>query len=414
MRKITASLDLGSNSIKLVVGEMFRSKLNILAALNEPSKGIKNGLIVNEELFLECLRKLFKRCEEIIGIKISKVIVSIPSVNAEFLVSDGDSEVLHDDGVIVGEDIISAIVSSSSNVVQSNMDVINVMPTVFKIDGSKLVTNPKNNIGKHLSVKSVIGTTSRTITRPIISCLAKLSVEVLDFSFGAVGDYYSIKNESYDKNVGVVLNLGEDLITLSVINKGVLTNTKVLELGGKNIDHDISFIYKISLEEARRLKNSLALAHKRMAVASDYEIVKNKLGEDIKINQFELSDIVMSRLLEMLKITKKQINHLTKKEISYIMVTGGLTELVDFSLILDEVIGKNVILGKIEEIGARSNIYCSSIGLIKYYYDKMKLVDKDYSIFSIDEQKTFSGLNKKSAISESSILGKLYGYFFDN
>ncbi len=413
MRKVMASLDIGSDTIKIVVGEMYRAKLTVLAVHSEVSRGIKNGLIVNEELFLDCFKKCLKRIEDNLNLKISKMLVSISSYNAEFLVNEGKSDILSEDNIITGEDIYNVILNSSSNSVQANMDVINTLPTLFKIDGDKLSANPKGMVGTHLAVKSVIASTSRTVTKLIINALNKVNIEVLDFSFGAVGDYYLIKSEVYDKKIGVIVNMGEDITTISVINKGVLTNSQVLELGGKNIDHDISFIYKIKNDIAKRLKHELALGHKRMAIASDYEILENNLGEKVKINQYELSEIVMSRLEEILKITKKQINHLTKKEISYIMVTGGLTEISDFSLILEEVFGKSVILGRVEEIGARNNIYSTCIGLIKYYYDKMKLVSKDYSIFSIDEQKELSGFNKKS-INESSILGKLYGYFFDN
>ena len=40
MRRIIASLDIGSDTIKLVVGEIYRNKLNILSALDTPSRGI--------------------------------------------------------------------------------------------------------------------------------------------------------------------------------------------------------------------------------------------------------------------------------------------------------------------------------------------------------------------------------------
>ena len=38
----------------------------------------------------------------------------------------------------------------------------------------------------------------------------------------------------------------------------------------------------------------------------------------------------------------------------------------------------------------------------------------DFSIFSIDEQEELSGIHKKVNISDDSLLGKLFGYFFDN
>ena len=62
----------------------------------------------------------------------------------------------------------------------------------------------------------------------------------------------------------------------------------------------------------------------------------------IKINQYELSDLVHSRVREILELSKKEINLLTKDEISYIIVTGGTTEIEGFNSVLKEVFGKNI------------------------------------------------------------------------
>ena len=49
MRKIIASLDIGNHTIKLVVGEIVRGKLNILACVDTPARGIKKGFVINPE-----------------------------------------------------------------------------------------------------------------------------------------------------------------------------------------------------------------------------------------------------------------------------------------------------------------------------------------------------------------------------
>ena len=112
-------------------------------------------------------------------------------------------------------------------------------------------------------------------------------------------------------------------------------------------------------------------------------------------------------------MVKKQINLLTKKEISYIIITGGLTEATDFEILMDESFGSTARIGHVNEIGARNNIYSSAVGLIKFYYRKLKLRNKVFSIFTLDEQEQFSGLEQRKGISEHSILGKVFGIFFD-
>ena len=78
MRKIIASLDIGDTWIKLVVGEIVKNKLNILACVDTPSRGVKKGFIVNFESTTEALKEVFLKAEETIGLKTNKVLVNIP------------------------------------------------------------------------------------------------------------------------------------------------------------------------------------------------------------------------------------------------------------------------------------------------------------------------------------------------
>ena len=133
--------------------------------------------------------------------------------------------------------------------------------------------------------------------------------------------------------------------------------------------------------------------------------------ENIKINQYEISEIIYSRIREILELSKKQINLLTKLEISYIIITGGITELNDFNLVADEVFGKELEVYKVKEIGCRHNKYSSTLGFIKYYHDKLSFRNKVACTVSEDLQEEL--VNNKKA-NNSTILGKIYGYFFNN
>ena len=85
----------------------------------------------------------------------------------------------------------------------------------------------------------------------------------------------------------------------------------------------------------------------------------------------------------------------------------------NFKIVLDDVFGKNAMIGKINTIGARNNKYSSAIGLIKWYNSIQKLKDRDYSIFDIDEQSKLSGALKSDFGKDSSIINKVFDYFFE-
>ena len=66
MRKIMACLDVGSDTVKLVVGEMVKKNLNILAVAEAYSNGVKDGLVVDPNALLEPLKNVIRKCEEVI------------------------------------------------------------------------------------------------------------------------------------------------------------------------------------------------------------------------------------------------------------------------------------------------------------------------------------------------------------
>ena len=88
--------------------------------------------------------------------------------------------------------------------------------------------------------------------------------------------------------------------------------------------------------------------------------------------------------------------------------------MTNFSLLLEEIFGRNAKVGVTKELGVRSNVYSTSVGLVKYYEDKLRNRNQDFSIFNEEEIKDLCTIDKKISFGENSILGKLFGYFFDN
>ena len=413
MRKIMASLDIGNHTIKLVVGEIVKGKLNVLACVDTPARGIKKGFVVNPESAIEALEDVFKRAQEQIGLSIKKVIVSVPSNGLECFLSEGYTSINNEEKIITSNDIIRSLQAAVYNKIMDNRELVTILPTKFLVNDSIVSDSPLAMHAEKLKVKAVVVTVPKKNVTPIVKCLEKINVEVVDVTIGALGDYYEFKNNKNSNEIGAVINIGASKTSVAIFNRGIITNCEVIDIGGDNIDYDLGYVYKINRENALFIKETIALADKNIAQVNEAIIVENKNGDKIKVNQYSASEIVMSRLEEILNLAKKQINLLTKKQISYIIVTGGVTETAEFKNILEYVF-KNAILGEVHEIGARHNKFATAIGLIKYYDSRLKLRNRDFSIFSIEEQEELSGIHKKVNISENSILGKLFGYFFDN
>ena len=101
---------------------------------------------------------------------------------------------------------------------------------------------------------------------------------------------------------------------------------------------------------------------------------------------------------------------MTKQNISYIVITGGLTEIRAFKNLVYEILGKDVIIYTEDTLGARNNKYITSIGMIKYFIDKMEVRGKEYSMIDEQDEELLINPNNKNTKGKAGIT-KIFGNF---
>ena len=66
-------LDIGTNSIKVLVAELRNGELNVIGVSNAKSKGVKDGIIVDIEAAATAIKSAISQAEEKAGISIKSV-----------------------------------------------------------------------------------------------------------------------------------------------------------------------------------------------------------------------------------------------------------------------------------------------------------------------------------------------------
>ena len=407
MEHVYASIDIGSDSIKLVVCDLYQNHLNLLAATSVPSRGIKKGLIVEPEYVKKSIALAFKDVEDMLGIKIKKVIANVPNHMAEYKIIRGECDIPGD--LITSHDMINSYKAGIRSNLLPNEEFVTVVPIDFKINGKTIMKDPKGFPGKRLMGRAMMVTTPKKNVYSVASLLESLGIEIVDISVGSVGDISCFKNESLDKSISAIINIGSDITMVSLYNKSIPVSTKIIGAGGKDIDRDLAYMYKISVDEARKIKENFALAHVRNADKLDVYETLNNDNVKIKINQLSASEVVMSRINEILTLAKNELNDLTNKPIQYIIVTGGMSNMLDFEYCIHEILPE-ASKGAVKLIGVRNNKYSTAIGNIIYFLNTLKLKGMNYSMLSEDDMEELS--SPRDNTNDDTMLGKVFGYFF--
>lgn len=412
MKHIYTSLDIGSSSIKIVVCELYQNKLNLLAASSFKSKGIKKGLITDVELATESIKGAIKEVEDMLGIQIKKVVTSVPSFNAEYQVIKGSLKINNPDNIVRNEDIIKVLEIAVKSNPSMLREMVTILPIDYSTDDKAFIKNPIGTACTTLGCRAVLVTTPKKNVYSVIGLLENIGIEVVDISLNSIGDLYSFNNKNFADKVGAIVNIGEDITEVSLYNKSVLVKSSLIYMGGKNIDNDISYVYKLDIPTARMLKHKFALSHKKYASVNDIVEVKSVNDPHLKINQFEISEVVMERINEILNEAKKEINLLTSRKIDYIIITGGTSNMSGIEYNVKDVFGENANIGNIKMLGIRDNRYSACIGNIVYFISKLKLKNKDYSMISDNEMYQITSVTSKKLNTSDSMLGKIFGFFF--
>ena len=155
MRKIMASINVDSDSIKLLVGEFNGSHLNILSASKVSSSTSFDDKNSNIGV-IDAIKNAVKDTSETLGIEIKKVILGIDERNLKLVKSEGKVDIKSEDKVITGEDIDKVLSNACDSKIPEKYALVSMIPAQFTLDEDKKVREPLGRESNTLSVKAIL------------------------------------------------------------------------------------------------------------------------------------------------------------------------------------------------------------------------------------------------------------------
>lgn len=409
MIKIYTGIDIGYYHIKSVVFEVIDNNYHVIGTSCVKTKGIKNGVITDYNLLTETIKLGLNNLENELNLKINKVVLSIPNIDTEYKVI---SKVIEEEfETITGADVTRIIKSVVKNQETEGKEIVTLMPIEFKVDDIIGIKNPLGMSGNSLGVKAMMITQPKKNVLTLVSIFSSLNIEVIDIVLSSVGDYNEFKNALTENVLGAVVNIGMYKTEVSIFSSGIPIASANIKIGSVNVDYDIAYINNLSMVGGRKLKEDFALATTNNASIKETISVKNKDNEVISVNQLQISEVAASRFEEIINLVKQKINVLTNKPVSYIIFTGGITEMAGFRHLCHEEFGSKCIVGNMKTIGIRHNKYSTVSGIVKYFNEKMLLREKEYTMFDEEKVEDLITSKKTFSLGNTNIINKVVDYF---
>lgn len=360
------SIDIGSSSVKTIVGEKFHNGINVIGTGQTYTSGIKNGLIDDFDIARQAIKDTIKKASIASGVDIKEVFLKLPIIGTE--VYDESNEIdFYEDTEINGGSHIEKVLEGirEKNDVQET-EVINVFPIRFIVDKENEVSDPKELIARHsLKVEAGVIAIQKSILINMIKCVEACGVDVLDVYSDAY-NYGSILTATEKELGACVIDIGEDVTQVAFYERGELVDADSIEMAGRDITDDIAQGLNTSYETAEKVKHQYGHAFYDSASDQDiFTVEQVDSDETVQYTQKDLSDFIEARVEEIFfeVFDVLQDLGLTKVNGGFI-VTGGSANLLGVKELLSDMVSEKVRIHTPSQMGIRKPEFSSAISTI--------------------------------------------------
>ncbi|WP_305807347.1 cell division protein FtsA [Staphylococcus epidermidis] len=359
------SIDIGSSSVKTIVGEKFHNGINVIGTGQTYTSGIKNGLIDDFDIARQAIKDTIKKASIASGVDIKDVFLKLPIIGTE--VYDESNEIeFYEDTEIDGTHIESVLEGIRDKNDVPETEVINVFPIRFVVDKDNEVSDPKELIARHsLKVDAGVIAIQKSILINMIKCVEACGVDVLDVYSDAY-NYGSILTPTEKELGACVIDIGEDLTQVAFYERGELVDAESIEMAGRDITDDIAQGLNTTYDTAEKVKHQYGHAFYDSASDQDvFSVDQVDSDEHVQYTQKDLSDFIEQRVEDIFFEVFDVLQELGLTKVNGgFVVTGGSANLLGVKELLQDMVGEKVRIHTPSQMGIRKPEFSSAISTI--------------------------------------------------
>lgn len=359
------SIDIGSSSVKTIVGEKFHNGINVIGTGQTYTSGIKNGLIDDFDIAKQAVKDTIKKASIASGVDIKEVFLKLPIIGTE--VYDEANEIdFYEDTEINGTHIEEVLEGIRQKNDVADTDVIDVFPIRFIVDGDNEVSDPKELIARHsLRVEAGVIAIHKSILINMIKCVESCGVDVLDVYSDAY-NYGSILTATEKELGACVIDIGEDLTQIAFYERGELVDADSIELAGRDITDDIAEELNTTYETAEKIKHQYGHAYANSASDQDvFSVDQVDSDELVEYTQKDLSAVIERTMQDIFDEVFDVLVDLGFTRVNGgFIVTGGSSNLLGVKELLNTMVNEKIRVHTPSQMGIRKPEFTSAISTI--------------------------------------------------
>ena len=396
-KQIITGIDVGTTKIAVIIAEYDNGELTILGHGITPSFGLNKGEVVDIPRTRESLNNAIEQAQKKADYKIESAFIGITGEHINGMNYSGVVIVDQGDGLgseIEDNDIVKVRERTRSISLPSEREILHVLDQEYKVDEQTSIENPKGLYGKRLELNAHLVTIVKSAVNNLKNCLNR-DIHINSFVLEPLASAYAVLNDQQRSLGTVLIDIGGGTTDIIIYENNGVQYSGAIPMGGNIITRDIALGIQQYIGECLENTDLETLKHdygsaKKECVDENKNIVLNTENKEVKISEYQLADIIQSRMIEIFEEVKRKINQNNISNRPYgIVITGGGSQLKHIEELAIEIFQQNIIIGYPRNIKGTENItknprFATAIGLIKYGIESFQVENMTETKFGMN------------------------------
>jgi len=399
-----ASIELAEDELRLIVGEFYMSRFNILKAERVKTSGIEDKKIIDQDNVTSAIVKAVDDIEKTLGFRIKSIILCIPSIDVKCIkrrvnipIEEGSKRIRFAHARLGVEKAIDTFE-------MPGYEFVNIGAIKYTNGGISSRMIPIDEQADVLTMDIDFICANQKTVHSYVTCIESAGISVQDICLDnyAIAEESAIIESSMNKYV-VLLNLEKNTTGFTLFYKGRLLGCELLNYGYNRIINIIQRRFQLSYRESMTLlKESAIYAPKDVNDTIVYIWSRN--DEQYQITRKNIHEAIEEELNSWIVDINSANEMIAENPASKMVISGTGADIVGLEELSERFnLATSIYLPT--TVGVRKGCYSSALGAIYCYKKWQELLNIqttaiDYSSsddrkLSKDEDNAFTKKLKK-------------------
>jgi cell division protein FtsA len=323
--RLASGLDIGSSRTRCVICAVEDGRIRFLGAGEVDSRGWANSRVAHREQMSESVRLAAREAERQAGISVDAVVVGL----------GGDCIAGHDQvgkyefgrpREIDQSDMAYAVEKACRQQLDADRVLLQVFPQDFTLDGNAGQINPRGSKASRLEANVHIVTTSAFEHQSLVSAVHEAHLAVEETVYEGMASAYACVTQEERKQGVAIADIGAQSTELVIYAGDAMVQSVSLRVGGEHFTKDIAHDFKVSFDDAEKLKLEYGCAILGLTADNTFIEVPSAEGRPSReAPRKRLNFVLESRADYLFRFIEKKVREcgMDRHLLEGILLTGG-------------------------------------------------------------------------------------------